>query len=203
MSCLIEEVPIPNEAFRIACKTNAIVVESVVGLVLTAYLDLHRAFLQRMFRMQNHHACNGVAAIHQGGWTFQNLDGMDAFFIDFKSVLIAPLLPFLTNSLVNYNNAIVTKTTNDWLRNACTCTYLGKSWQMSYCINKIRAYGIMQLFGRDDHEGRCCILESLNTSNALHGHFAQDGFFHRTYAVVQAIAMFVDILCRNVWRDCP
>ena len=119
---------------------------------------------------------------------------MNTFFVNLKPMLVAPLLTFLTNPLVNNDNTIVAKTTDDGLRDACSCAYLGKSRQMTDCINEVRAKSIMQLFRRDDHEGRSRILESLNSCNTLHRHFAQDGFLHRADAVVQTSAVLVYVL---------
>ena len=72
MCSLIEEVPVPDEAFHVARKADMVVVEAVVALVLAADFYLHRADFKRMFGMQNHHASNGVTAIHERSRTFQN-----------------------------------------------------------------------------------------------------------------------------------
>ena len=97
--------------------------------------------------MQNHHACNGVAAVHERSWTFENFHGMNAFLIHFESVLVAPLLPFLTNTLVNDNDPVIAKTSDDRLRDACARAYLGKSGQVADGIDDVRANGCVQLFG--------------------------------------------------------
>ena len=68
---------------------------------------------------------------------------MNAFLVHFQSVLISPLLPFLTNSLVNNYNPIVAKAANDRLRDAGSCAYLGKAGKMTYCIYHIGSHGVM------------------------------------------------------------
>ena len=127
---------------------------------------------------------------------------MHSFLVDFESMLVAPLLSFLTYSLVNDDNSIVAETSDDWLRDACSRTYLGETGQVTDGIDDVRANSSVQLFGRDHHEGRGRILESLYASNALNGHFAQDGFLHGVDTIFQTIAVFVHMLCKNRLGNC-
>ena len=180
-----------------------IVVESVVRLILASDLYLHGSFLEGTFGMQYHHTGYGIAAIHERGRALQYFHRMHTLLVDFKSVLITPLLSFLSDTLVHDDHSVVAKATNDRLRDACSGTYLRQSRQVSNGIHNVGADGLVQRFGRYDHEGRGRILQSLRSGNALHRHFAQDGFLHRVDAVLQTVAVPVLLLGRDRHGDCP
>ena len=118
---------------------------------------------------------------------------MYAFLIDFESVLVAPLLSFLPDALVHDDDAVVAEASDDGLRDACSRAYLREAGQMSDGIDDVCAQSDMQLLGRDHHEGRGRILQSLQAGYALHGDFAQNGFLHRVDTVLQAVAVLVDL----------
>ena len=153
--------------------------------------------------MQYHHTGYGIAAIHERGRTLQYFHRMHTLLVDFESVLITPLLSFLSDTLVHDDHSVVAKATNDRLRDACSGTYLRQSRQVSNGIHNVGADGLVQRLGRYDHEGRGRILQSLGAGNALNRHFAQNSFLHRVDAVLQAVAVFVNMLCRDRQRDCP
>ena len=78
---------------------------------------------------------------------------MNSFGINFQSMLISPLLTFLTNALLHHYHTIVAQTSDDWLGNACSCAYLSQTWLMADQVNYIGHRTAQQLFGRNDCEG--------------------------------------------------
>ena len=65
--------------------------------------------------MENEHPGHGVGAVHQGSRTLEDLHGMDAGPIDFDAVLVAPLLPFLADSVIHDHHPVVTQAADDRL----------------------------------------------------------------------------------------
>ena len=51
--------------------------------------------------VEDEHTCQGIGAIHKTCGAFDDLDGVHGIGIDLHTMLIAPLLPLLTDSVVD------------------------------------------------------------------------------------------------------
>ena len=94
---------IPHKATLIASEIKRIVEESVVGLITAHYVAAHLSHRQYRCAIENYHTCQSVRAIHQTGRTFKYFDRVNRRCVYLNSVLIAPLLTFLTHTVV-YNH---------------------------------------------------------------------------------------------------
>ena len=65
--------------------------------------------------MEDEDACHRIRAIHETCRTFQNLYGMNRSGVDFYSVFIAPLLSFLSDSIVYHYHAVIAQATDHGL----------------------------------------------------------------------------------------
>ena len=112
---------IPYDASFVACKINGIVPQTVVRLELTSYGRRHLPKGHHGVLMQHQHTCHGIRTIHQRGGTFQYLDGMDSLGIYFNTMLVTPLLSFLTDAVIDCDNAVIAQSTDDGFGDSRAC----------------------------------------------------------------------------------
>ena len=93
---------VPDESLLIARKVDGVVPEVGIRLPSAAHGGLHRAEGLDGGIVENNDAGHGIRAVHQRGGAFHDFYGMNAFAIHFHTMLIAPLLAFLTDAVVNH-----------------------------------------------------------------------------------------------------
>ena len=103
---------VPNESALVAGKVERIVKKSVVGLIARREIRSHVALGKCRSRVEDQDASHRIRAIHEACRTFQNLYGMNRSRVDFYSVFIAPLLTFLSDSIVHHNHAVIAQATD-------------------------------------------------------------------------------------------
>ena len=141
MGRLVGEMPVPDKAADIACKTYDVFPQALVGLILTAHVHLQQPFVEHGFGMQNHDTCDGVATIHERSGALENLDRMDGFSSHFEAMLVAPLLAFLAYALIDHHHAIVAQASDHGLGDARACADLRKSRVTADGIDEVAACG--------------------------------------------------------------
>ena len=70
--------------------------------------------------MEDNNTGHGIGAVHQRGGTFHDLNGVNTFAIHFHTVLITPLLAFLTDTVINYQHTVVTQSADDGFGDTAT-----------------------------------------------------------------------------------
>ena len=66
--------------------------------------------------IQVQHTANGVRAIEQGGRSFDDLGTVDTELVDFKSMVVAPLLSLMLHAVLGHRHTIKAQSTNGGLR---------------------------------------------------------------------------------------
>ena len=74
--------------------------------------------------MEDEYSRHGIGAVHQRGGSLQDLYGMDSGSVYLYTVLISPLLAFLADAVVNYDDTVVPQATDDRFRDGGTGGYL-------------------------------------------------------------------------------
>ena len=103
---------VPYKSALVAGKVERIIEKSVVGLITGREICSHVAFSKRWSRMEDEYASHRIRAIHETCRTFQNLYGMHRSRVNFYSVFIAPLLSFLSDSIVYHDHAVIAQATD-------------------------------------------------------------------------------------------
>ena len=104
---------IPHIALLIAGKVERIVKHTIVGLVARSDATTHMSFAQCRRTMQDEDTSHRIGAIHQRGRTLQYLNRTDCLVVNLQSMFIAPLLTFLTNTVVDHQHTVITQTADD------------------------------------------------------------------------------------------
>ena len=120
-------MPVPHEGVLVARRTQAVRPKTVVRLVFRHCLHVHLSLWKQRGIFHYQHSCKRIRAIHQRCRALHYLYRMDAVRVDFYSVLIAPLLPFLTYSVVHNEHTVVAETANDGLGDAASGAHLRHS----------------------------------------------------------------------------
>ena len=88
-------------------------------LVVCAAEDLHAA-AQRLrgyvVGIETQHAAYGIAAIEQGRRTLDDLSAIDRKLVYLQSVVVAPLLSFVLDTILAHHHAVVAQTAYGGLR---------------------------------------------------------------------------------------
>ena len=116
---------VPDESLLIARKVDGVVPEVGIRLPSAAHGGLHRAEGLDGGIVENNDAGHGIRAVHQRGGSFHDFYGMNAFAIHFHTMLIAPLLAFLADAVVDHQYAVVSQSADDWLGDAASRSDLG------------------------------------------------------------------------------
>ena len=148
---------IPHKTLLIAGKVKRIIKESVVRLITTHYIGPHLAHRQYRRTIEHYNTSQSIRAIHQACRTFEYLYRMNRSCIYLNSMLIAPLLTFLTNSVIYYNHTIITHSSYHRFGNTATSGYLRHSRLTAYGINDICGRLGFKLFWRHNtyRRSRC------------------------------------------------
>ena len=106
---------VPYKSALVAGKVERIIKKSVVGLITCREIRSHVALGKGRSGVEDEDACHRIRSIHETCRTFQNLYGMNRSGGDFYSVFIAPLLSFLSDSIVYHYHAVIAQATNHGL----------------------------------------------------------------------------------------
>ena len=117
-SVLLAPAGIPDDALFIAGKVKRVVPEVGVGLVTAQQIDCHLIRRGNGCVVHNDDTGHRVGAVHQGGGAFDDLHGVHALAIDLHAVLVAPLLAFLADTVVDHQHAVVAHSANHGLGDA-------------------------------------------------------------------------------------
>ena len=115
---LLAVTAVPHESVVVTADIKAEILQTVVRVVFGGQASCHMPFFHTRSVVHHHHAGHGVGAIDKAGWTFQNLNRMHVVGVNFHTMLVAPLLAFLTNAVVHDGHAVVTQSANHWLGDA-------------------------------------------------------------------------------------
>ena len=101
--------------------------ESVVCLIFCTDVGFNLAFGECRLRMQDYYTCHSIGTVHKGGWAFYYLDAVHAAAVDFHTVFVAPLLPFLAYTFAHDYDAVVAKSAYNWFGDDATGSQLADS----------------------------------------------------------------------------
>ena len=62
------------------------------------------------------HAANGIAAVEQCRRSFDDFGAVNGKLVDFQSVVVAPLLPFVLDAVFAYSHSVESEAANRGLR---------------------------------------------------------------------------------------
>ena len=82
---------------------------------------MHSSARQRGSVMEDEYAGHGIRAIHQRGGAFEYFNVVHGLGINLNAMLIAPLLPFLSHTVVDSHDTVVAQTAHHRFRDAATC----------------------------------------------------------------------------------
>ena len=118
MRHFITIAPIPYKTAFIAGCIQRVIKQPVIGLVLRCHISTDCSFGQYRIGLKINDTRHCIRTVHQTGRTFQYLNGMYTLRVYFNAMLIAPLLTFLTHTVIHHYNPVIPQTTNDRFRNA-------------------------------------------------------------------------------------
>ena len=95
----------------VAGKVERIIKKSVVGLITCREIRSHVALGKGRSGVEDEDASHRIRAIHKTCRAFQNLYGMNRSRVDFYPVFIAPLLSFLSDSIIYHYHAVIDQAT--------------------------------------------------------------------------------------------
>ena len=101
--------------------------KAVVALIFGRNIAAHSPGHCNRLRAEYNHAGKGIGTIHQRGWPFKDFHAVDGCSVYLDSVLVAPLLPFLANSVIDHDNPVVAETADYRLGNAAAGCDFGNS----------------------------------------------------------------------------
>ena len=103
---------VPNKASLITSKVERIIEKTVVGLIARGNIRPHITHRKSWRWMEDDDTRHRIRAIHQACRTFQYLHGMNGIRIHLYAMFIAPLLTFLSDTIVHHDHSIISQSTN-------------------------------------------------------------------------------------------
>ena len=128
MGVFLAVTRIPNKALLVASKVERSPNQTVIGLIFSVYLTFDAAFGLGRHPFENQHTTQSIGTVHEAGGTLQNLHRSHFIGVYLDAVLVAPLLAFLTDAVVDDYDAVVAQSTNDGLGDAAACGNLRHAW---------------------------------------------------------------------------
>ena len=115
---------VPHCVMSVACKVYRVVGHSVVGLVASGEVGAHFPLGNNRISAKYDDACHRIRTVHQTGWPLDDFRRMHRCRVYLNSVLVAPLLSFLSDAIVYHHHTIVAQSAYDRLRYAAASGYL-------------------------------------------------------------------------------
>ena len=181
---------IPDKSALIAGKVERIIKKSVIGLITCREFRSHVALSKGRSGMEDKDASHRIRAIHKTCRTFQDLYGMNRSRVDFYSVFIAPLLSFLSYSIIHYDHTVKSQSTNHGFGDSASRGNLRNAWLMSDGVDDVGRRLHFELAGRNERDGCRQLLELLAASQSRNHHFVQFHARFRQRLVLDGIAGF-------------
>ena len=181
---------IPDKAALVAGKVERIIKKSVIGLITCREIGSHVALCKGRNGMEDEDASHRIRAIHKTCRTFQDLYGMNRSRVDFYSVFIAPLLSFLSDSIIHYDHTVKSQSTYHGFGDSASRGNLRNAWLVSDGVDDVGRRLHFELAGRNERDGCRRLLEFLAASQSRNHHFIQ---FHARFCqrlVLDGIAVF-------------
>ncbi len=94
--------------------------QAVIGLVIAENISFDGAFRNRNNGNDIHHACEGITAIHKRSGAFEDLCFAYIVLIYLDPVLIAPLLSFLTDTIIHDHHPVIPEAADNRLGDSWT-----------------------------------------------------------------------------------
>ena len=123
--------------------------------------------------MHDYHAGHGIRAVHQRGRTFHHFNRVNCGPVNLNAVLVAPLLPFLSDAIVHHQHAVVAQSTNDGLRDTATGRDLRDAGMLGNGVDNVGRGDVLQLVGRNHADGRGYVVDMRGARQSGHHHFVQ------------------------------
>ena len=141
--------------------------------------------------MEDKDASHRIRAIHKTCRTFQNLYGMNRSGVDFYSVFIAPLLSFLSDSIIHYDHTVKSQSTYHRLGNSASRGNLRNAWLVGDGVDDVGRRLHFELAGRNEGDRCRRLLQFLAARQACYHHFVQFHARFRQRLVSGRIACFL------------
>src|SRR5690606_16550222 len=117
---------------------------------------------------QAYDSAKPIAPIHETSCSFNDLNTIDRKLIDLQSVLITPLLTFLSNAVVKNDDAVESKTADHWLGYPSSCSDLSYSRMVCNLVDNVGSCSLAQGFRADGRHRYRTSLQLRAVTDACH-----------------------------------
>ena len=112
MSQFLTSTHIPCHTTDIASTMERVAKQAIIGLMFRLHIQYCTAFRLHRGIFKDQDTGHGIRTIHKAGRALKNTYIIHTIGIDLYTMLVAPLLAFLTHTVINHNNAIIAQSTD-------------------------------------------------------------------------------------------